>query len=100
MFLSVGFVFGIAFYGCAFYIFRKSALGKQALFWPLIALLAIAETKEGMMFAGYSSRLLFILMGFWAAERLNAKRINKRNPTVARATASSNENFPHYYRFE
>lgn len=74
MFLSVGFVFGVAFYGCAFYIFKKSALGKQALFWPLIALLAIAETKEGMMFAGYSSRLLFILMGFWATQKLHSQR--------------------------
>jgi hypothetical protein len=74
MFLSVGFVFGSIFYGCAFYIFRRSAFGKQALFWPLIALLAIAETKEGMMFAGYSSRLLFILMGFWAAQKLHSHR--------------------------
>ena len=74
MFLSVGFLFGFIFYGCAFYIFKKSAYEKQALFWPLIALLAIAETKEGMMFAGYSSRLLFILLGFWAAQKLHSHR--------------------------
>jgi hypothetical protein len=68
MFLSVGFLFGFVFYCCAFYIFKKSARGKQLLFWPLIALLAIAEAKEGLLFAGYSSRLLFILMGFWTAQ--------------------------------
>lgn len=100
MFLSVGFVFGIIFYCSAFYIYKKSALGKQVLFWPLIALLAIAEIKEGMMFAGYSSRLLFILMGFWAADRLNAKRINKRIPMVARANINSHESSTNYYRFE
>lgn len=74
MFLSVGFLFGFIFYVCAFYIFKKSTPGKEIFFWPLIALLAIAETKEGMMFAGYSSRLLFILMGFWAAQKLHSQR--------------------------
>lgn len=74
MFLSVGFLFGFVFYGLALYIFKISAHGKQTLFWPLIALLAIAEAKEGMMFAGYSSRLLFILMGFWGAQKLHGQR--------------------------
>lgn len=74
MFLSVGFVFGFIFYGCALYIFQKSAHGRRALFLPLVGLLAIAETKEGMMFSGYSSRLLFILMGYWVAQRRQDER--------------------------
>ena len=78
MFLSVGFLFGLVFYGCVFYIFMKSAQGKQIIFWPLLGLLAIAETKEGMMFAGYSSRLFFILMGFWMAQKIhNQKQVSK-----------------------
>lgn len=74
MFLSVGFLFGAVFYACAFYIFKKSAVGRQVLFWPLIILLAIAEAKEGIMFAGYSSRLLFVLMGFWGAQKSHTQR--------------------------
>lgn len=78
MFLSVGFLFGIIFYGCVFYIFKKSAYGNGSIFWPLIVLLAIAETKEGLMFAGYSSRLIFILMGFFAAQKMHGQRQEKR----------------------
>lgn len=74
MFLSVGFLWGLVFYTCAFYVFIKSASGKKALFLPFVGLLAIAETKESMMFAGYSSRLFFILLGFWAAQRIHAQR--------------------------
>lgn len=74
MFLSVGFLFGLIFYGCTFYIFNKSVAKKGVLFWPLILLLAIAEAKEGLMFSGYASRLVFILMGFWAAQKSNTSR--------------------------
>jgi hypothetical protein len=74
MFLSVGFLFGFVFYGSAFYIFAKTARENQLLFWPLIALLAIGEFKECLMFSGYSSRLLFILMGFWASQNWQSQR--------------------------
>lgn len=74
MFLSVGFLLGCIFYCCAFYIFAQSAGGKWLLFWPLIFLLLIAEAKEGLLFGGYSSRLLFILMGFWGAQKMRYRR--------------------------
>lgn len=79
MFLSVGFLFGSIFYGCAFYIFIKSSYDKQSLFLPLVGLLAISETKEGMMFAGYSSRLFFILIGFLAAQKIFSQRQSNRS---------------------
>lgn len=77
MFLSVGYLFGLGFYACALFIFRKSAASKISLFAPIILILMISEVKEGLLFAGYSSRLLFILLGFWAAERLSNIRIAK-----------------------
>lgn len=74
MFLSVGYIFGLLFYVCVLYIFRVSIVSRSALFVPLIAILLMAEVKEGLLLAGYSSRLVFILLGFWAAERSNSRR--------------------------
>lgn len=75
MFLSVGFIFGAIFYLCAMYIFKKSSEGKYGIFIPLIIILLVAETKEGLLFAGYSSRTLLLLMGFWVAQKINQKNI-------------------------
>lgn len=79
MFLSVGYVFGAIFYASAIYIFHVSSASKRVLFLPLMAILMIAEAKEGLLFAGYSSRLVFILTGFWMAARLyNCRQIRNR----------------------
>jgi hypothetical protein len=69
MFLSVGFFWGFSFYIIAFFIFKNLCFDRPAFFWPLIFILALAEVKEGMMFSGYSSRLLFISLGFLTAEK-------------------------------
>lgn len=79
MFLSVGFLFGFIFYAAVFLIFKKAAIGKNKYFWPLIILLAIAEVKEGMMFSGYSSRLIFIMLGFWIANKTHTLRQSINN---------------------
>jgi len=76
MFLSVGFIFGFIYYVSVALIFMKSVQGKIILFLPLIILLAIAEAKEPLLLTGYSSRLLFMLLGFWVAERVyNSRRV-------------------------
>jgi hypothetical protein len=76
MFLSVGFIFGFIYYLSVALIFMKSVKGKIILFLPLIILLVIAETKEPLLLTGYSSRLLFLLLGFWVAERIyNSRRV-------------------------
>jgi len=72
MFLSVGLFFGILFYTSFFYIVKKSSKGLEVLFWPIFIILMIAEAKESMLFTGYSSRLMLILLGFWASERKSA----------------------------
>lgn len=79
MFLSVGYFFGIIFYACALFIFRKSATSRLSLFAPIICILMISEMKEGLLFAGYSSRLLFILLGFWTAEHRSKIQVTKNS---------------------
>ena len=73
MFLSVGYLLGIFFYFCIFYIFIKSSRGSLIIFLPLFAMLLVAEAKEGMLLSGYASRLFFILMGFYVCQKLPTK---------------------------
>lgn len=82
MFLSVGYLFGFIFYASAIYIFRASTASRRSLFIPLIIILMIAEAKEALLFSGYASRFLFVLMGFWMAEQLNTRNLTPRNPTL------------------
>lgn len=69
MFLSVGYIFGIIFYLCFLLIVKKVFLFKKTLFLMMIPLILLAEIKETLLFSGYSSRLLFIIVGFLIMEK-------------------------------
>lgn len=74
MFLSVGYFFGISYYLCFFIILKKVFWLKKNLFLILIPLMLLAEVKEPLLFSGYSSRLLFVIIGFLIMEnRFNLK---------------------------
>lgn len=75
MFLSVGYLFGVLYYLCFVLILSKVFLYKKNLFLIIIPLLLLAEVKEVLLFSGYSSRLLFIILGFLIME----KKYNVKN---------------------
>lgn len=74
MFLSVGYFFGITYYLCFLLLLKRIFLFKKSLFVLMIPLILLAEAKEALLFSGYSSRLLFIIIGFVIMEkRFNLK---------------------------
>jgi len=75
MFLSVGYLFGVLYYLCFVLILSKVFRYKKNLFLIIIPLLLLAEVKEVLLFSGYSSRLLFIILGFLIME----KKYNVKN---------------------
>lgn len=67
MFLSVGYIFGIAYYGLVFNIVKRSMSNFSNIFIPVIIMLLLAEFKEPLLLSGYASRVFFILIGFSSA---------------------------------
>ncbi len=78
MFLSVGYVFGLIFYGCFFLLFRNVFLYKSFLFVTIGLLLLVAEAKEPLLFTGYASRTYFMLLVFGLID----KKIKQRHDLV------------------
>lgn len=64
MFLSVGYIFGVAFYIVIGLIACKPLRYRPYLFSAIIMILLVAEAKEPMLTSGYAARLLFVLIGF------------------------------------
>jgi len=82
MFLSVGYFFGLIFYGCFFLLFRNVFLYKSFLFITIGLLLLVAEAKEPLLFSGYASRAYFMLLVFGLIDKKNKQRnglINVKN---------------------
>lgn len=78
MFLSVGYFFGLIFYGCFFLLFRNVFLYKPFLFVTIGLLLLVAEAKEPLLFTGYASRNYFMLLVFGLID----KKIKQRNGLI------------------
>lgn len=76
MFLSVGYPFGILFYISFFLLAYKAVRYKPFIFSTIICILLIAEMKEPLLFTGYASRTLFILLAYATIEQRSMK-----NPT-------------------
>lgn len=74
MFLSVGYFFGLMFYVCFLLLFRSVFFYKPFLYLTIGLLLFVAETKEPLLFSGYSSRTYFLLLVFGLID----KRINNQ----------------------
>jgi hypothetical protein len=64
MFLSVGYIFGIIFYACIFIIYSAPAKNYKYLTYSIFTILAIAETKESLLFSGYSAKIYLIIVTF------------------------------------
>lgn len=74
MFLSVGYLFGILFYGLFALIVWRAVRFRPFLFLTIISVLLVAELKEPLLFTGYAARFLFLLVAF-AMVRINLDRV-------------------------
>lgn len=82
MFLSIGYLFGLLFYFCFFFMFRSVILRKKFIFITIGFILLVAEAKEPLLFTGYGSRVYIILLTFVLLENKSAQikcKINQYN---------------------
>lgn len=88
MFLSVGYIFGLLFYLLFFLIFRSVFLYKPFIFFTIGVLLLIAETKEPLLFTGYSARLYILILVIGLLSKRRKYQINPRtNDSLAEMPA-------------
>lgn len=77
MFLSVGYLFGVAFYLSFFLLFKSVIFRRKFLFVTIGVLLLIAELKEPLLFTGYAFRVYMLLLAYSLFEHRFFKRKNR-----------------------
>lgn len=74
-FLSVGFLFGFLFYFILFKMYFLPFSENKFLIGSFILLLAVAETKEPLLYSGVASRMFVIILVYCYFEKIAAKKL-------------------------
>lgn len=63
--LSVGWILGIMFYLCFYYIYIRKVRSHFFLFYSILAILVLSEYKEPFLYSGVGARIFVLLLVFY-----------------------------------